>query len=230
MVTGGHQGNRREPLGATARPAQANALGYQWKNPDSWHLSGERDALLSDPPAAGFLGEVQQPRQPLLEVLMFRRSLLLLCSVPAVALASAPAAFAGGAETVTVTEPAPPPVTVTTPAPPPVTVTTPAPAPVAPKKAVTKKKKSSSGGSGGGGGGSKSSSGSNTESAAVESAEVRSVSFTATTPVGGVQAGGGGTAPGPGGSTGLALGLAGGALLLLMGGGGLLARGRTHRP
>jgi acid phosphatase len=64
---------------------------------------------------------------------MFRRTLLLLSTVPAVMLTAAPSALAGEPETVTVTTPAPPPpppvtVTVTTPAPPP---PPPAPVPVA---------------------------------------------------------------------------------------------------
>jgi hypothetical protein len=158
---------------------------------------------------------------------MYRRSLLLLCSVGAVALTTAPAAFAGGEDpvTVTVTTPAPPPVTVTTPAPPPVTVTTPAPPPApapapAPKK-QSSNKKSTSAGSGGGG--------------ENESSENQSVSSTSTFqtvaqthPIGGVQAGGGGTAPVPGDSNWLALALAGGSMLLLVSGGRLIALARTR--
>ena len=159
---------------------------------------------------------------------MYRRSLLLLCSVGAVALTTAPAAFAGGEDpvTVTVTTPAPPPVTVTTPAPPPVTVTTPAPAPPAapapapaPKKQSSNKKSTTAGNGGG----------------ENESSENQSVSGTstfqtvaATHPIGGVQAGGGGTAPVPGDSSWLALALAGGSLLLLVSGGRLIAPARTR--
>jgi hypothetical protein len=168
---------------------------------------------------------------------MYRRSLLSLCSVPAVVLAIAPAALAGETTTVTVTEPAPPPpppVTVTQPAPPPpppVTVTVPAP-PAPPAPSAPRHK--SGGDTNSGSGGDTSSPATPVTATPVVARPVAHTvsleSTTARTPVGGVQAGGGGTAPVPGRPDWVGFGLAGGVLLLVGGGSQLLLWARSHRP
>jgi hypothetical protein len=59
-------------------------------------------------------------------------------------------------------------------------------------------------------------------------AETQTQAVSQTSPIGGVQAGAGGTAPGPGDDHGIAFALAGGALLLLLGGGARAAWARTR--
>jgi outer membrane biosynthesis protein TonB len=138
---------------------------------------------------------------------------------------------------VTVTEPAPPPVTVTEPAPPPpppVTVTVPAPAPApaptsapAPSKLHNSTNKSGRGSGGTSGKNSKNSK--NSKPRVVTVTRFRTVSVnntkdtdTGAAPVGGIQAGAGGTAATD--HSGLLLGLGSGAIALLLTGGGLVRR------
>jgi hypothetical protein len=153
---------------------------------------------------------------------MYRRSLALLYSVPALMLAMAPAAMAGDDNGDPPPPPPPPPAEVT-PAPTPVPTPEPTPTPVptvqappaapapAPKlKAVTKAKTKSGGGS-----------------KKVTKPVVHYVQAV-TVPVAAVQAGAGGTAPMPDESPWLGLWLAGGSLALVAGGARLTRRSRPN--
>jgi hypothetical protein len=164
---------------------------------------------------------------------MYSRPVLLLSAAfTTIGLAVSPMALAGG-ETTTVIQ------TVTTPPPPAETVTVETPAPPAPPAAtqtVTVTTPAPSAPSPSTGSSTKSAPASKTKAThakkhakkhAVVHAK-RQVAIATVKPVGGVQAGAGGTAPSPGGPDALLVSLLAGGGLALVTGGGLIARARRQ--